>query len=73
MSTSQGCWRFQCSEEPCMVTHIFLQTVVDQGKAKPTVFMEAWYSSAGASEEHFNLLASSHGGDANTYGLQSQA
>lgn len=53
------------------MTHIFLQTVVDQGKAKLTVFMEAWYSSAGANEEQSNLLPSSHGGDANTSGLQS--
>lgn len=33
-----------------MVTHIFLQTVVGQGKANPIVFMEAWYSSVGANE-----------------------
>lgn len=56
-----------------MVTCIFLQTVVDQGKANPMVFMEAWYSSAGANKEWFNLLSNSHGDDANTYGLPSQA
>lgn len=56
-----------------MVTLIFLGHVVDQGKEKNTVFMGALYPSAGANEEQFNLLSSSHEGDANTCGLQSQA
>lgn len=73
MTTSQGYWRFQCPEEPCMMTCFFLQTVVDQGKANPTVITEAWYSSAGANKEWFNCLSNSRGDDVKTYGLQPQA